>query len=291
MISIILYIFNIIISMYKSHFKQYQTVIINDAVILSTLNKYDFSKYLVNESAYEYGNIQASFIRYVFLNFKKTYLYNNHDYKFIPLRKSYFYDTKYNMCGYITYGNEYIVQARCLDVYTLNKEITLHLDIKKSKYTFVEYLAKIRQDILESRSYITSCHVNDRPIFYKYCEVKMISGVHQTANNYFPGTIYILVGDIYCNYIYSLANLVHKPTMFVDIKTINIWIERNTDLVRSNIIIVNDFNSLVDNKQFYYTLNLIRYIENSITIIHVENYNEVEGTKVLEFMTGYTMHK
>jgi hypothetical protein len=291
MISIIFNIFSIIISFYKSYFKRYQTIIVNDAHMLRFLNKYDFNKYLVSESVYSYGNLQASFDQYIIANIIKGSWFSNTDINVQPLNKSYFNDTKYNMHGYITHHCEYLTKyVNFTHLYTSYKGLIFHLDTLKSKLTFSEYFRKIRQDLYKQRKLIIRNYIKGGLVNDSLLKVKNMREKYQVTNNYFPGTIFILVGDL--DYVYGLATVINKSVMFVDAHAIySLNIGKKSNVLHDYIIVINNVGPLLDEEYFYCLLSLASHTENCVLVVRVRNYEEVKSTKLLNYITGYTVYE
>jgi hypothetical protein len=283
----VIYLF--ILSLYRKYYNRYQTIKISDTEMLEVLNEYDFTKYCINESTFNCGSLATCFNKYIV----KSNIFPNDINMFIPFKKSYFHDTEYNMYGYITYHDEYLsekyIEVINVNFYDVNREITLQLDTTKSRYTFKQYydiLAK-NQQYHDGRlfSFIGNRVISS--IFNPQVPQNII-GKYKDA--YFPGNVHISIGG--ANYLRNLASETKRSICLLDLNAIKANLRNPTfGVERETIFAINYSKDLLQYDSFYEILNFAKYAEDCIFVIFVENYNDIKGTKVMDYITNYVIYK
>jgi hypothetical protein len=287
----ILLITMLLISLYRSYFPKYQTInIVANKQMLHIFNNYNFTKYCERSSIYHCGSLTVCLNTYITGRF-----FNNFYGNIIPSRRSYFNDTEYSMCGYITYNFEYTTENIC-DKNTVNeyiyynsyRGITLELDISKSKHTFQQYYTKLTKRIKHKKVNNVIKNINNKKLCVRLVETCKTMENYQLKNNYFPGTIYIVVNNV--SYIHGLATKVKKSIILVDAQEIDsTFYSQYIDVFLHYVVVIN--YNLIANSNFYNLLNLAKYTDNCVLIVHIEDLEQVKGAKLLNYMTGYTILK
>jgi hypothetical protein len=280
----------LLISLYRSYFPKYQTInIVTNKRMLHIFNNYNFTKYCERPSIFNCGSLTVCLNNYI-----TGKLFNYFYINFIPTRRSYFNDTEHSMYGYITYNSEYTLEKiynRGTSYEYINynsyRGITLELDTNKSKYTFKQYYAKL--------AYLKNYDFNNNNITTrlnnKQCRLPFKLKYHkeykyQLVSNYFPGAIYTVVNNY--DYIYNLATKVQKPIYLIKSIDINYLLNDGIHhILRCYICVVNYSDDLINNDEFYLLLDIAQHSENCILIIHVESFEVLKESKLLNYVNCY----
>jgi len=210
---------------------------------------------------------------------------------FIPFKKSYFHDTEHDMYGYITYHDEYFSEENIEDLnintYDINREITLQLDISKCKYTFKEYYDKLT---ITQRNSVRLYNLFVDDYIERTIKLKTQQNIMDDyVSTYFPGNVHISIGNI--NYLINLANKTRQPLHFINSEVMRIWYFSIFNELKDSINVINYNKDLLQHENFFKILDLARYSQDCVLAIHVENYNDIKGTKVMDYITNYVVYK
>jgi hypothetical protein len=290
---------------------KYQTIILQDKKkvnVIINYNKYNNYILISNSNYFNIGNIDTLFSCFMHILTSRRFATYSHT-NGIELLKTpqlykphYFYDKIFNVCGYITYYN--CVLTTNLDFFgcttaSYKRRIKLQININNSKLSFNDYYKKIKA--LNRTSYGNSFKyklfntngILEHKVLFKSTKnyTKAIAQQYQYKSTQFPGLIYVIDGEYKHEYILRLLSFIGtkglcKINTLSDLLFIGSSLNDDDD---DEYVLVTDN---VDDEKLYDRLDLVKYAEDKILIIFVDNYLTTinKHPKLLNYLTGYPMH-